>query len=65
MAVLDKASAKFGRGTMGFASAHRARPAQSRLRQEHLSPSYTTRWDPFAQGALVGVSTGYGVGGSN
>ena len=45
MAVLDQTNRRFGRGTMGFASAHRPSPAQWRMRQEHLSPSYTTRWD--------------------
>lgn len=45
MAVLDQANRRFGRDTMGFASAHRPSPAQWRMRQEHLSPSYTTRWD--------------------
>ena len=45
MAVLDQANRRFGRGTMGFASAHRPKPAQWRMRQEHLSPAYTTRWD--------------------
>lgn len=44
MAVLDQANRRFGRGTMGFASAHRRAPAQWRMRQEHLSPSYTTKW---------------------
>ncbi len=44
MAVLDQANRRFGRGTMGFASAHRRTPAQWRMRQEHLSPSYTTKW---------------------
>lgn len=45
MAVLDQANRRFGRGTMGFASAHRPSHAKWRMRQEHLSPSYTTRWD--------------------
>lgn len=45
MAVLDQANRRFGRGSMGFASAHRTKPAQWAMRQEHLSPSYTTRWD--------------------
>src|SRR5690606_23491367 len=44
MAVLDQANRRFGRGAMGFASAHRRTPAQWRMRQEHLSPSYTTKW---------------------
>lgn len=45
MAVLDQTNRRFGRGSMGFASAHRSIPAQWAMRQEHLSPSYTTRWD--------------------
>ena len=44
MAVLDQANRRFGRGTMGFASAHGRTQAQWRMRQEHLSPSYTTKW---------------------
>ena len=44
MAVLDQANRRFGRGTLGFASAHLRTPARWRMRQEHLSPSYTTKW---------------------
>ncbi|KIQ97341.1 Y-family DNA polymerase [Lysobacter sp. A03] len=45
MAVLDQTNRRFGRGSMGFASAHRPKPGQWAMRQEHLSPSYTTKWD--------------------
>lgn len=45
MDVLDQANQKFGRGTMGFASSGwRAKPVWG-MRQDHLSRSYTTRWD--------------------
>lgn len=45
MEVLDKANSRFGRGTMGFASSGwRAKPKWA-VRQEHVSPAYTTRWD--------------------
>lgn len=44
MAVLDQANRRFGRGTMRFASAHRRTQAAWRMRQEHLSPAYTTKW---------------------
>lgn len=46
MAVLDATNRKFGKGSLGFASS--AWRAQQRpvwaMRQEHLSPSYTTNW---------------------
>lgn len=51
MEVLDAANAKFGRGTMGMASAAwrvrgktLAKPVWS-MNQKSLSPAYTTRWD--------------------
>lgn len=47
MAVMDAANRKFGRGMMGMASAAwrpKGKPQWS-MRQENLSPSYTTRWD--------------------
>ncbi|SKA14692.1 Y-family DNA polymerase [Novilysobacter spongiicola] len=47
MAVMDQANRRFGRGSMSLASAAR-RPGQSpkwAMRQESLSPAYTTRWD--------------------
>lgn len=47
MKVLDAANLKFGRGSMPFASfsaAPDSRPARA-MRQEHLSRSFTTRWD--------------------
>lgn len=44
MQVLDKANRKFGRGAVGFASSGwRKQPAWA-MKQAHLSPSYTTRW---------------------
>ena len=45
MDVLDQANRKFGRGSMGFASAVRrgAKP-QWAMRQENLSPAYTQKW---------------------
>lgn len=46
MEVLDKANAKFGRGTMGFASgAWRKQKPRWGMRQENLSPAYTSCWD--------------------
>jgi DNA polymerase V len=47
MAVMDAANQKFGRGTMGMASAawHPKGKPQWSMRQENLSPAYTTRWD--------------------
>lgn len=51
MEVMDAANAKFGRGTMGMASAAwrargktLAKPVWS-MNQKSLSPAYTTRWD--------------------
>lgn len=47
MAALDQANRRFGRGSLGFASARRTRapaPAWS-MRQQNLSPAYTSRWD--------------------
>ncbi|WP_081677765.1 DUF4113 domain-containing protein [Novilysobacter defluvii] len=45
MVALDQANRCFGRGTVGFASAHRPRPTRCSMRREHLSPAYTTHWD--------------------
>ncbi len=45
MAVLDNANRKFGKGTMGFASSGWREKPQWGMRQENLSPSYTSRWD--------------------
>lgn len=46
MEVLDATNRKFGRGALGFASGAlpREKPKWA-MRQENLSPSYTTRWD--------------------
>jgi DNA polymerase V len=51
MEVMDRANAKFGRGSMGFAAAA-WRPARDSVakptwavKREALSPAYTTRWD--------------------
>jgi DNA polymerase V len=45
MGVLDQANRRFGRGTMGFAATGwRPRP-KWHMRQETLSPAYTSRWD--------------------
>jgi DNA polymerase V len=45
MGVLDQANRRFGRGAMGFAATGwRPRP-KWHMRQEALSPAYTTRWD--------------------
>jgi DNA polymerase V len=47
MAVMDATNRKFGRGTMGLASASwrpKGKPQWS-MRQENLSPAYTSRWD--------------------
>jgi len=53
--VMDCADAKFGRGSMGFASAtwqardnKLAKPTWS-VKREALSPAYTTRWDQLAK----------------
>ena len=47
MEVLDAINRKFGRGSMGFGSAAwrlKGKPQWS-MRQESLSPAYTSRWD--------------------
>lgn len=43
MAALDAISQRYGRGAAAFGLA--SRDAPWRMRQEHRSPSYTTRWD--------------------
>ncbi len=43
MQVLDQANRRFGKHTLRFA-ASTARTEQWRMRQEHKSPAYTTRW---------------------
>lgn len=55
MEVMDRANAKFGRGSMGFASAawqardnKLAKPTWS-VKREALSPAYTTRWDQLVR----------------
>lgn len=47
MQVMDKANMKFGRGSIGFGSAAVAPNSTAKwaMRQEHLSRSFTTRWD--------------------
>lgn len=45
MSVLDTANQKFGRGTMGFASSGWREKPKWGMRQENLSPAYTSRWD--------------------
>jgi len=55
MDVMDRANAKFGRGTMGMASsAWRSKgPALAKpvwaMNQKNLSPAYTTRWDQLVR----------------
>jgi DNA polymerase V len=45
MEVLDAANRKFGRGSMGFASAAwRGQKPEWSMRQENLSPAYTSKW---------------------
>lgn len=45
MAVLDAINGKFGRGSMGFASAAwRGGKPKWAMRQENLSPAYTQKW---------------------
>jgi DNA polymerase V len=45
MEVLDSANRKFGPGTMGFASSGWKKKATWGMKQENLSPAYTSRWD--------------------
>jgi DNA polymerase V len=45
MEVLDATNRKFGRGTMGFAASGWKQKAQWGMKQESLSPAYTSRWD--------------------
>ncbi len=45
MEVLDSANRKFGRGAMGFASSGWKKKAAWGMKQESLSPAYTSRWD--------------------
>jgi len=45
MEVLDRANGKFGRGTLGFGSSGWRKAPQWQMRQQHLSPAYTSRWD--------------------
>lgn len=45
MDVLDRINQKFGRGTLGFAASGWRKKAAWGMRQENLSPAYTTRWD--------------------
>lgn len=45
MEVLDSANRKFGRGAMGFASSGWKKKAAWGMKQENLSPAYTSRWD--------------------
>lgn len=45
MDVLDRANQRFGRGAMGFASSGWRSKPEWAMRQDNLSPSYTTRWD--------------------
>ncbi|WP_415916258.1 DUF4113 domain-containing protein [Xanthomonas arboricola] len=55
MEVMDRANAKFGRGSMAFASsAKRVRGGEQRkqvcaMNQAALSPAYTTRWDQLVR----------------
>ncbi len=49
MDVMDTINRKFGRGTMGLgATGWRAKP-QWGMRQENLSPAYTTKWSGLMQ----------------
>ncbi len=45
MDVLDRINQKFGRGTLGFAASGWRPKAAWGMRQENLSPAYTSRWD--------------------
>lgn len=55
MDVMDRANAKFGRGSMGFASTAWRPRAKSlgkptwAMNQKTLSPAYTTRWDQLVK----------------
>ncbi len=42
MKAIDQVNARFGRGSIGLGLSARAAPW--RMRQEHLSPRFTTRW---------------------
>ena len=46
MQALDRINGRFGRGSIGLGLT--ARTAEWRMRQERLSPRYTTRWRDLA-----------------
>ena len=46
MQAVDRINGRFGRGSIGLGLA--ARTAEWRMRQERLSPRYTTRWRDLA-----------------
>ena len=46
MQAVDRINGRFGRGSIGLGLA--ARTAEWRMRQERLSPRYTTRWRELA-----------------
>ena len=43
MDVIDRANARWGRGTLKLAAEGVRKPWQ--MKRERVSPSYTTRWD--------------------
>lgn len=43
MEVIDRANARWGRGTLRLAAEGMRKPWQ--MKREHVSPAYTTRWD--------------------
>lgn len=49
MAVLDQASKRWGRGTIAPGSAGLVEPRKWAMKQEALSPAYTTRWSELAR----------------
>jgi DNA polymerase V len=46
--TLDAVTARFGRGAIGVGAAGLRRRSRWAMRQQHLSPAYTTRWDQLA-----------------
>lgn len=51
MAALDAVNLTYGRATLRVGSAAGGAPAEWRMRQQSLSPRYTTRWDELAVAA--------------
>ena len=61
MKAVDRINDRFGRGTIGLGLS--ARDAEWRMRQEQLSPHYTTRWQDIPRARMIEkVSSGAEAG---